>query len=1300
MIFFTNCSNQKKETRVEQTKSTSNNPVINDDKPTVKITEYTVPDYSPVLFISIISSKEIYVFTNYKVFLFDGNKFTEIYKVKNQSKIIRHGDCNGKYLILSLFDQTEKELFKPNLVLLKLTRKNTRIITSGEQHLTLPFSNTIADIKFIKKNYLLIIGFIEYCTLTFKNIKGTKENIYVIHHYTLKSKSAPFTISFGSTSTRDINILFTRHSIFYKDINSSSDELLPLIDLKDFNYSFDIDNGINKVSTTDTTFGWFNFGTDNFFFKKEIGQKPMVYPIDTLYDNKNSKLSAKNILRVIPFSENNIWALTKNGEILHQVPSNDGWNKKQWNEISQLKNFQPTDASAIDSNCIYLYGNSFIKVQLLSNSNRNNQVQKKIPPNNYLFYSEYLISIRAAYGVGVADFDNNNKSDLYIVNIYGKNELYLNESSTINFISPNFESAPLRGITGRIVNSINGSIDLSSELGLAIDDFNENGNQDIYITRLAGSNLLFLNNGRGYFKNATNDMNLSSDIGRSECAVAADVNNSGYLDIFTSSFFSSNWLFINNKGDGFIDETKKYKLTSNGSTVCAAFGDINNDGYEDLYIGNWGRENKLYLNNGDGTFKDITSLSGTGCGDLKETNSVMFADFNNDGLLDLFVGNRGTGNKLFLNLGDGKFEDVTKQVGLNDSTFTYGAAFGDFDNDGYLDLFISYLGGFKIYKNMMGENNGKLYFKDVTDSYLGKSEIFNSYNTSVVTADFDKDGDLDIFASQNGGSSILFDNLLHQNFSKNDNYLEVKVEGSQSNRDGVGAKLKLFRNDSLIAYREVFSGYGYASSSSKIQHFGLGDGKGNYKLQVTFPKSGVVKMLSVVPNTFITVKEHEGIVESYFLAKKDLIRYILGKDFIITTIKFILFLVFMILISKIKIFRSALDSANDNKLGKVISFSFPVMFMFIGLYLILEFIFYYSQNFYMSSYYYMSNTRNIFVEDAMPFIISLTFVISYLKLKKDRELKNIGSEELVVNLWTLLRRFEHGEGMLMNINRLSLFIKNIAFDANIGVVPKAEILERVLEIIEEYKRITMPELKKISSLLIQIEENKYLVKNKNASTNSFNLLSSSKIISESSIRLLNTSEELIRAIGNSIKDIDYKIIVKLTEEFENGIKILKNQITELRNEIKNYFVTDILKVFEFVIKKFKPNLKGNISIDYSVNINNPRIFITFSELNEILAIIIKNAIDEVGKNENDYGIIKILINEVGPNVILKIEDNGKGIPENKIELILKEGLSTKLGNHGFGLHYVQSCLEKYDGKITVGQSSLGGASFEILLNKL
>ncbi len=1280
--------------------------------PRIKITEYPVPDYSTINIISVISPKEIYAFTNSTVYLFNGSKFKALYRI-SPPMIISAADCNGRFVVLD-YSNYQNLLPGYKFIILELSRNASGITISRKIECNnIPFTHMPGMIKFLNNNILFIDGLMEYGFLNLNNLSN--KNILIANSINFKHFAFPISgdmemaLSKGFSCINNVYPLYIFDKAYYVTNNTKYASLKFLFKIpavKKFNsYS-----SIQEFSLADTNFGCVIFNNHNtcLFFRRNKNGKLNYHLQDSLILTSGRHISFNHVRKVLTFSRSNVLCFTNEGEIFRYITV--GNHNSLWQKIGDLRNVNFNNCAAFDSNDIYLFGNSLTRIKILHTEKTSNLTKTNNVNNGNLFSIIQTDQISQNYGAGVIDLNKNGKEDIYLVDLENVNRFIINQGrpvNDLNLLTNENNIANQHGAGGREKDQNTYSKAHNYEVGVAIGDLTNSGSEDIYLTTLQGNNILLENSGKGYFRDATVDFNLNKDIGRSEGAVLADVNNDGWLDIFTTSFLRSNSLFINYDGIRFNDITAKANLKSKGASICAAFADINNDGYPDLYIGNWMRNNRLYLNNGNGTFEDITKESGTGLGVFHKTNSVLFADFNNDGLPDLFVGNRGTPDKLFINLGGGKFKDVSTKVGLTDTLSTYGAAFGDFDNDGYLDLFVDYLGGIKIYKNMMGVDGGRLYFKDYTRTFVGKSFIPVGYNTGAVTLDYDNDGDLDIFVCQYSGKSFMLKNLLNDSFGKKNNFLEVKLVGSKSNRDAVGAKLRLFRNDTLIAYREVESGYGYASSSSKIQHFGLGRGKGKFKLQVTFPASGVVKTLPVQPGTFITVKEYSGIKEEYFLAKKALLRYLMSKDFINSLLRLLVFVVFLFILAKIKIFRLPLNtpasrhwSLRGKMLSKCIPIPFYLVIIFTAIYLLLEYIFNSTQSLFMNPYYYMSNTSNFFYEDALPIAIALAFEAGYLKLKKDRELRNISSENLILNLWTILRRFEHGEGMLMNINRLSLFMKNIAFDVRYGIIPKHEVVDRIIQIVNEFKTITLVELNKISTLLVQIREAGNLTAQNNNHSKSLDYSNASKIISTSGTQLLNLNEEFINMINAPLKDKDIKLIVKLASDFGTIIYSLKNEIMSIREEVKKYFVSDINKAIEQTINKFKLESSARFLIDCSNKIIGQKIFITFSELNEILSIIIQNAIDEIGRNENIRGIIKISLEESRSNVFVKVEDNGKGIPFDMKEIIFEDAFSTKQKYHGFGLSYVKACLNKYEGSIAVEQSELGGALFLIRLNKM
>ena len=1291
LFYFNSCSNQKdygsKKVHTVRHKDIKHNyPSTNAD-----ISAFQAPDFSTIRSISIISPTKSFVVTPKSIYFLNGKKFNLIYSLKSNVEFWKVS-CNDKFIAFSVIHPFFVDFLLPNLTLLNLTKEGNSYRIAKVLKCNIPFSNMINSINFLDTNKLILTGFSEYGIFDLDAFEKTRNILKSFKHYSLNPPTPIQFINNNFSLNKNIISYFGGDMIFYCNIKDKSPKLKMLIKA---NQLLGIQNNYNQIKNiclTDTNFGNFIFANDTgyYFYRNNLKN---IKLLKFLYLNLTSGglIYNRDILKIITFSKNNIWAVTAHGEILHQLPSNDLWNKRKWEVVSNLNIYTYSDVFTSDSTSIYIAASSLIKLKLLYNSDKitNPKSQMSKPE---IFQGRVMQENGTIYGAGVGDFSNNGNEGIYLVSLYGANQMYLNLNTRNDFLSSD-ESAAQRGITGRKEIKNISNIDLSAEIGVAVGDLTESGSEDIYVTVLAGDNLFYKNNGKGYFKNVTKGYSLDSDIGRSECAVLSDVDNNGYLDIFTTSYLSSNRLFMNYFGNKFYDRSRNAHLISNGASICAAFADINNDGYPDLYVGNWMRENKLYLNNRDGTFTDITKSSGTGCGNLKATNSVLFADFNNDGKLDLFVGNRGGGNKLFLNEGNGKFKDVSKDVGLDDSLPTYGAAFGDFDNDGYLDLFISYLGGFKIYRNMMGQNGGKLLFKDVTNSFIGESQNYDNYNTCLATLDYDKDGDLDVFAGQNGGRSFLFENILNEHRLKSIDFLEVKVVGSQSNRDAVGAKLQLFRNDSLIAFREVESGYGYASSSSKIQHFGLGDGKGNYKLRVYFPASGIVKKISIIPNSIITVHEYEGLAENYFIVKKNILRFLLSSKFLIWSAKLILLYLLISVISNLNFFNN--DYENSKNIFRFFKSNLPNLLTILMLvfYIVAKLLIFYSQNFTMSSYYYISNSRNVFLEDILPFFLIILFEIFYLVRRKNIDLLKLSSSNTLENIWLILRRFEHGEGMLMNLNRLSLFIKNISYGLRNNNSPDIEMLQRVKEIMDEYKISVLPELKNVSALLLNIPGNKLNVLSKD---NRKNL---SYIISNSGTKLLQMGENLIGLFEKS-KDISTQIdIDKSSAEWESNFHSLKNEISFLREEVKKFFRADINNSIKIISNKFKSTSDYVIIIDNYCSYNNSYAFISFSELCEILTIIIQNAIEELTSIEKKEGIIKITLKENSAKITITIEDNGNGISPDLIKQIFENNFSTKKGKHGFGLKFVKKCIEKYEGKIEANQSELGGAKFIIELNK-
>lgn len=380
-------------------------------------------------------------------------------------------------------------------------------------------------------------------------------------------------------------------------------------------------------------------------------------------------------------------------------------------------------------------------------------------------------------------------------------------------------------------------------------DFDNDGKLDILLLRGGWEfpgRLSLLRNTGGKFEDVTVASGLAEPIA-SESAAWGDYDNDGLIDLYVAGesrpngFESANRCRLyHNEGNGkFVDVAASAGVLNERWTKGTAWGDYDSDGFLDLYISNLGSDNRLYHNNGDGTFTDVAEkLHVT---EPKDSFACWFWDYDNDGRLDIFVacfratlneyvkdvlGLPSTGERprLYRNLGAEGFRDVTHEVGLDRVLMIMGSNFADIDNDGFLDV---YLGtGLTTYSslvpNVMFKNLGGQRFEDVTVA-SGTGHLQKGHGISF--ADWDGDGDLDLFVET--GGSVPGDkahNSLFQNPGHNRHWIALKLVGTKTNRAAIGAEVRVDYRDSdgkkHSVYRTVSSGSSFGGNSLVV-HVGL-----------------------------------------------------------------------------------------------------------------------------------------------------------------------------------------------------------------------------------------------------------------------------------------------------------------------------------------------------------------------------------------------------------------------------------------------------------------------------------------------
>ena len=363
--------------------------------------------------------------------------------------------------------------------------------------------------------------------------------------------------------------------------------------------------------------------------------------------------------------------------------------------------------------------------------------------------------------------------------------------------------------------------------GATFADADNDGDLDGFVVTWYGAkNSFYRNAGNGSFTYESS--NLTGNIGTySETAAWGDYDNDGLVDIYiTNSAGQKENMLYHNLGNGSFERiTSGAPVTEADLSRGANWVDYDNDGDLDLFVVNESDQNNdLFRNDGNGQFTKIINITLTSSSG--NSMSASWGDVDNDGDLDVFIANAGyfqqENNQLFLNNGNGGFTKVTTGAVVTDGGCSYGSAFGDVDNDGDLDLMVGngYCGG--VIKNFLYVNDGQGNFQRADESFETPCSF------GLAFSDYNNDGflDLAIATCKNNNNSSQPANLLYKNNGNGNNWLKIKLEGSSTNRAAIGTKVHVkttINGQSVWQMREVTAQSGYCGQNSLVQHIGIGD---------------------------------------------------------------------------------------------------------------------------------------------------------------------------------------------------------------------------------------------------------------------------------------------------------------------------------------------------------------------------------------------------------------------------------------------------------------------------------------------
>ncbi|VAW30587.1 hypothetical protein MNBD_BACTEROID07-1476 [hydrothermal vent metagenome] len=713
-----------------------------------------------------------------------------------------------------------------------------------------------------------------------------------------------------------------------------------------------------------------------------------------------------------------------------------------------------------------------------------------------------------------------------------------------------------------------------------------------------------------------------------------DIDKDGDLDIalvfgYSESGKGSIIFLKNNSYGNFSVPDTTLADVFRGWNVQTIFADFNNDGLDDVAVcRNWGA-NVIYFQDKNSGWSARRLPSPKNFRSQQRKSGIVAFDYDNDGDLDIVMLAEQPFIRILQNDGKGNFTDITQKSGLNilnTGKKSGQITAGDFDNNGFIDLFITVHTENK-WKNFIFLNDSSHRFVDESEN-LG---ISNGKVEFVATGDIDNDGDLDLYGFRQGSNVLWLNNL------NSTNYLRFRLTGIKSNSAAIGAKIWLYEaghlgnSNYLSGYRQTGSkltGWGY--QNERIVHFGVNDKK-KYDVRIVFPTGKTKILKNLLPGRTIHVTEISAPVSWFYLADHKAHVLLRDKEFLSYLLVIILGLFFLMFTIQY----------GTKKFRWDVRLTTIIVSLNLIIFAILLFVLY----------------RN---ETGMKYYLPLAVILFgsfgplgfFLWIKRFTGLKS--EKENDYALFQALQNFAHGAWAASNLNSLQLFFENMSMDD----LRDNDFLQPFEKRKETFFNLTLPVINEIISLSEKSNKNRELLP-----------------------EIINNKNGLVRFLSSDfshMRSLDNEHLSTAIMKLREALSLLKNMIFAGNSCYPSLILNNLREELE--------NLTSSNNIDLKI-INflsgEDAVLMDATSLANILDNCIQNSRKAMAENPEKKMTIKFI--KADPRIFIEITDNGKGIPEGEQEKIFENGYSSTHST-GYGLFYAKETLKKYGGRIYVKNS--------------